>query len=200
MRHQRTTSDCLRNAVAAGSSPRRAGRNVDTATHWPFTEMVVNSLTCFASPDPSPIETRITMYHRAAATRQRSNASRWSASPRSRAYKDVEAALVLCRKGKHTDAYCSVNVQLQELASMKALLIIVVAALAAPTILVKEPSSVSSRSNQASNAIQLLKGPRQWLQRRSSKLSALNRRWRNYYFNRTGSVHSLCRTGLSWRP
>ena len=44
MRHQRTTSDCLRNAVAAGSSPRRAGRNVDTATHWPFTEMVVNSL------------------------------------------------------------------------------------------------------------------------------------------------------------
>src|SRR6478736_410437 len=33
----------------------------------------------------------------------------------------------------------------------------------------------------------LLKGPRQWLQRRSSKLSALNRRWRNYYFNRTGS-------------
>ena len=47
---------------------------------------------------------------------------------------------------------------------------------------------------------QLLKGPRQWLQRRSSKLSALNRRWRNYYFNRTGSVHSLCRTGLSWRP
>jgi hypothetical protein len=140
------------------------------------------------------------MYHRAAATRQRSNASRWSASPRSRAYKDVEAALVLCRKGKHTDAYCSVNVQLQELASMKALLIIVVAALAAPTILVKEPSSVSSRSNQASNAIQLLKGPRQWLQRRSSKLSALNRRWRNYYFNRTGSVHSLCRTGLSWRP
>jgi hypothetical protein len=53
------------------------------------------------------------MYHRAAATRQRSNASRWSASPCSRAYKDVEAALVLCRKGKHTDAYCSVNVQLQ---------------------------------------------------------------------------------------
>jgi hypothetical protein len=130
VRHQRTTSDCLRNAVAAGSSPRRAGRNVDTATHWPFTEMVVNSLTCFTSPDPSPIETRITMYHRAAATRQRSNASRWSASPRSRAYKDVEAALVLCRKGKHTDAYCSVNVQLQGLASMKALLIIVVAALA----------------------------------------------------------------------
>jgi len=29
---------------AAGSSPRRAGRNVATATHWPFTEMVVNSL------------------------------------------------------------------------------------------------------------------------------------------------------------
>jgi len=57
-----------------------------------------------------------------------------------------------------------------------------------------------ARQGRPAASIQLLKGPRQWLQRRSSKLSALNRRWRNYYFNRTGSVHSLCRTGLSWRP
>ena len=41
---QPASSDGVAKSRAAGSSPRRAGRNVATATHWPFTEMVVNSL------------------------------------------------------------------------------------------------------------------------------------------------------------